>query len=73
LEIAPANREAFNIEASGGRYLVLGDFPDWGELNDTVVTPGLDLMWTGEARPRDVISNMCDRVNEFLQIHGYPK
>jgi multiple sugar transport system substrate-binding protein len=73
IKVKPANRTAFSLEATGGQYLVLGDFLDWGDLNDNIVTPGLNKIWNGEGRPDDIVRNMCDQVDDFLHTNGYPK
>jgi multiple sugar transport system substrate-binding protein len=73
IKVKPANRTAYSLEATGGQYLVLGDFSDWGDVNDNIVKPGLAKIWNGEGRPDEIVRSMCDQVDEFLRTNGYPK
>lgn len=67
------NRQAFIVEAGGADVGGLGYFPEWGELSDSIWTPGLNSIWSGEAAAADVLPVVSDQVNTFLAEKGYPK
>ncbi len=73
LPIKPANRAAFVVEASNVRLFTLGDFPEYNELNDLIIEPNLQRIWSGEAEAEPTVKEMCQKVNEFLKQNGYPK
>ncbi|HIQ06762.1 MAG TPA: sugar ABC transporter substrate-binding protein, partial [Anaerolineae bacterium] len=69
----PANRKAFLIEAAAAEVGRFGYFPEWGELNGSILNPQMDRLWTGEATPEEVIPALCEQVDQFLKDNGYPK
>lgn len=72
-DVPPANREAFLIEAENAKVGTFGYFPEWDELNSSIISPVLEQIWTGDAQPADVLPAMCDQVDAFLADNGYPK
>ncbi len=69
----PANKQAIITEAAASGVGGFGYFPEWGELDGSVLSPGLDPIWSGEATPADQLSVVCDGVDAFLAENGYPK
>ena len=53
-----------------GRF---GYFPEWGELDGSIIGPGMQRIWTGEATPEDALPEICEQVDAFLKEYGYPK
>ncbi len=69
----PVNRQAFLTEGENAKIGRLGYFGEWGELEDSIITPGLQRIWAGEATPQDVLPGVCQQVDDFLKQRGYPK
>lgn len=69
----PANRQAFLTEADNAKVGRLGYFGEWGELEDSLITPGLQRIWAGEAKPEQQLPQICQQVDTFLKQKGYPK
>lgn len=69
----PANRQAFLTEAENAKVGRFGYFPEWGELDGSVISPALQQIWAGEATPEEVLPALCEQVNAFLADNGYPK
>ncbi len=66
----PANRPAFIAAAETAHAEPY--FPDWAELEGTIITPGLQRIWAGEATPSEALPQICRQVDAFLARHGYP-
>ena len=73
LPAKPNNRAAFVVEASNVRLFTLGDFPEYNELNDLIIEPNLQRVWSGEADADATVEEICQRVNDFLKQNSYPK
>jgi multiple sugar transport system substrate-binding protein len=73
LDSAPANRMAFVTEAENGRIGRQGYFPQYGEMNSSIVNPVMEQIWVGDAQPADVLPGACTLVDDFLADNGYPK
>ena len=69
----PANKQAIITEAEASGVGGFGYFPEWDELQSSVINPGLDLIWAGEATPADELPQLCEQVNQFLADNGFPK
>jgi multiple sugar transport system substrate-binding protein len=69
----PENREAFLTEAENAKTGRFGYFPEWGELEGSVISPGLQRIWSGEATVEEAVPQICEEVNAFLADNGYPK
>jgi multiple sugar transport system substrate-binding protein len=69
----PANRQAFLTEGENGRVGRFGYFPEWSELEDSAITPGLQRIWADEATPEQALNDICGQVDSFLKERGYPK
>jgi ABC-type glycerol-3-phosphate transport system substrate-binding protein len=69
----PTNRQAFLTEGENARVGRFGYFPEWGELEDSVITAGLQRIWAGEAKPNEALTDICTQVDAFLKERGYPK
>ncbi len=69
----PENRQAFITEGDNAKVGRFGFFPEWNELNSTVIDPGMQRIWTGEAAPDEVLPQICEQVDAFLAQNGYPK
>ena len=70
---APTNRQAFITEGENAKIGRIGYFAQWSELNGTIISPGLESIWVGEATPEDVLPGLCEQVNAFLADNGFPK
>ncbi|MGL4648633.1 MAG: ABC transporter substrate-binding protein [Caldilineaceae bacterium] len=69
---APANKQAIITEASASDVGGFGYFPEWGELDGSVLGPGLEVIWGGEATVADQVPVICEQVNAFLAENGLP-
>jgi multiple sugar transport system substrate-binding protein len=69
----PANRQAFLTEGENSRVGRFGYFPDWNELNSSILNAGLGKVWAGEQSPQDAVTAICTQVDAFLKDKGYPK
>ena len=69
----PANKQAWLVGAESAAPNQNGWFPEWNELNSTLISPVLTSIWAGEAKAADVLPGMCDSVNTYLADHGYKK
>jgi multiple sugar transport system substrate-binding protein len=69
----PSNRQAFLIEGENAKVGRFGYFPDWDELNSSIIDAGLQKVWVGEATPEDTVPQICEQVDAFLKDKGYPK
>jgi multiple sugar transport system substrate-binding protein len=69
----PANRQAFLTEAENAKVGNFGYFPEWDELDSSILTPNLQSIWSGEATPEQVVPEICQLVDAFLAENGYPK
>ena len=72
-EQPPANREAVVTEAKASGIGGFGYFPEWDELDGSIISPGMQKIWVGEAKPEDVLPELCKQVDQFLKDKGYPK
>jgi multiple sugar transport system substrate-binding protein len=72
-DMPPANRQAFLTEAENAKVGGFGYFPEWDELNGSIISPALDTIWAGEGTPEEVVPALCEQVNAFLADNGYPK
>jgi multiple sugar transport system substrate-binding protein len=69
----PANKQAIIDEAAAAGVGGFGYFPEWGELDGSILSPGLELIWAGEAAAADALPALCQQVDAFLASYGYPK
>lgn len=69
----PANRQAFLTEGENAKIGRFGYFPEWGELNGSVIGPAMQRIWAGEATPAEVLPAVCEQVDAFLAENNYPK
>jgi len=69
----PANRQAFLTEGENAKVGAFGYFPEWGELDGSVIGPGMQSIWAGEATPEEALGDICAQVDAFLAENGYPK
>ena len=69
----PANKAAFIIEGAASAVGGFGYFPEWDELNGSIISPALEQIWAGEAAPADILPGVCEQVDAFLAEKGYPK
>ena len=71
VEGSPENREAFIVEGENAKVGRAGMFPEWNELNGTIISPGLQPIWAGEISPEEALPAICEDVNAFLADNGY--
>ena len=45
-DAAPANRQAFLTEGDNAKVGRFGYFPEWGELDGSIISPGINVMMT---------------------------
>jgi multiple sugar transport system substrate-binding protein len=69
----PANKQAIITEASASDVGGFGYFPEWGELDGSIIGPGLEKIWAGEIDPETGLADICAQVDQFLADNGYPK
>lgn len=69
----PANKEAFIIEAGASGVGAFGYFPEWGELDGSILGPGMERVWAGEVSPEEGAAEVCAQIDAFLAENGYPK
>ncbi|MFN3979320.1 MAG: ABC transporter substrate-binding protein [Caldilinea sp.] len=69
----PANKQGIITEASASDVGGFGYFPEWGELSGSIINPGLERIWAGEADPATALPEICAQVDQFLADNGYPK
>jgi multiple sugar transport system substrate-binding protein len=67
----PANRQAFLTEAENAKVGNFGYFPEWDELDSSILAPNLQRIWSGEATPEQVLPEICQLVDAFLAENGY--
>jgi multiple sugar transport system substrate-binding protein len=42
-------------------------------LSGSIIGPGLDKLWAGEADAATLLPELCAQVDQFLADNGYPK
>jgi len=69
----PANKQGILDEAAASGVGSFGYFPEWDELDSSIIGPVMDQIWAGEAAPADVLPGLCEQVDQFLTDNGFPK
>lgn len=69
----PANKQGIITEAAASGVGGFGYFPEWDELDSSVIGPALQRIWAGEADPAQLLPETCKQVDQFLKDKGYPK
>ncbi|MEZ4769809.1 MAG: hypothetical protein R2844_15430 [Caldilineales bacterium] len=69
----PANKQGIIDEAAASGVGGFGYFPEWDELDSSIIGPNLQRIWAGEASPAEVLPELCQQANQFLADNGYPK
>ncbi|UCC61436.1 MAG: sugar ABC transporter substrate-binding protein [Anaerolineae bacterium] len=69
----PVNRQAFLTEGENAKVGRFGYFSEWGELDGSIIGPGMQKVWAGEATPEEAVAEICQQVDAFLAEQGYPK
>ncbi|MCX7707580.1 MAG: ABC transporter substrate-binding protein [Anaerolineae bacterium] len=69
----PANKKGIIAEAAASGVGGFGYFPEWDELDSSVIGPALQRIWAGEADPAQLLPETCKQVDQFLKDKGYPK
>jgi multiple sugar transport system substrate-binding protein len=69
----PANKQAIVTEAKASAVGAFGYFPEWDELESSVISPALQRIWAGEADPAQLMPELSKQVDQFLKDKGYPK
>jgi len=69
----PANKQGIIAEAAASGVGGFGYFPEWDELDSSVIGPALQRIWAGEADPAQLLPEMCKQADQFLKDKGYPK
>lgn len=54
-------------------WAVSASSPEWGEIDGSIVGPGMDLVWSGEATPADQVPACVSRSTPSFAENGYPK
>jgi len=70
-ERGPENKQAWIVGAESANINGFGWFPEYNELNGTLINPVLDTIWAGEAQAADVLPGVCESVDAYLVEHGY--
>jgi len=69
----PENRMAFITEGENAKVGRAGLFPEWNELNGTIIGPGMATIWAGEATVEDAVASICEGVDAYLADNDYPR
>lgn len=69
----PMNKEAFIVEGNNAKVGRAGMFPEWNELNGTIIGPGMQTIWGGEATVEDAVASICADADAFLADNDYPR
>ena len=69
----PMNKEAFIILGNNAKVGRAFLFPEGNELSGTIISPGMQTIWSGEATVEDAVASICADVDAYLADHGYPK
>ena len=69
----PANKQGIIAEAAASGVGGFGYFPDWNELDSSIISPALQRIWAGESSPEEVLPQLCQQMDQFLKDKGYPK
>jgi multiple sugar transport system substrate-binding protein len=69
----PANRQAFLTEGENAKVGSFGYFPEWDELDGSIISPVMQRIWAGEVTPEEALPDLCAQVDAFLAENGYPK
>ncbi len=69
----PANKQGIVTEAAASDVGGFGYFPEWGELDGSIIGPGLQKVWSGEMTAEAAAAEICPLVDAFLAEKGYPK
>lgn len=69
----PANKQGIIDEAAASGVGGFGYFPEWDELDSSVISPNLQRIWAGEATAAEVLPELCEQANQFLADNGFPK
>lgn len=69
----PTNRKAFVTEGENAQVGRFGYFPEWDEIDSSIISPGMERIWAGSSQPEQELPQICQQVNAFLQSKGYPK
>ncbi len=69
----PANKQGIIDEAAASGVGGFGYFPEWDELDSSVISPNLQRIWAGEATAAEVLPELCQQANQFLADKGFPK
>ena len=72
-EQPPANKKGIVTEAAASGVGGFGYFPEWDELDSSVIGPALQRIWAGEATPEQSLPALCKQVDQFLKDKGFPK
>jgi multiple sugar transport system substrate-binding protein len=66
LEACPADIDCQVFLDETGNGVASPVFPGWREIENTIVIPHLDLIYTGEREPREALTRMAAQVREFM-------
>lgn len=69
----PANKKGIVEEAAASGVGGFGYFPEWDELDSSVIGPTMQRIWAGEADPTQALPELCKLVDQFLKDKGFPK
>lgn len=69
----PANKKGIIDEAAASGVGGFGYFPEWDELDSSVIGPTMQKLWAGEADPEQALPELCKLANQFLKDKGFPK
>ena len=73
VQVSTAHTVTFVTEADASEVGSFGYFPEWDELNSSIISPAMDQIWAGEASAADILPATCQQVNDFLAANGFPK
>jgi multiple sugar transport system substrate-binding protein len=73
LTAPPTGMDALEFMAQYGEILSTGLFPEWAELDSSIIEPTLQKIWTGEQTTEQVAPQLAQQVDAYLKQRGYPK
>lgn len=72
-EQPPANKKGIVVEAAASGVGGFGYFPEWDELDSSIISPAMQKIWAGEADPTAALPELCKLADQFLKDNGFPK
>ena len=69
----PANKKAIITEAAASGVGGFGYFPEWDELEGTIINPTLDQIWAGEVKAAEALPAALQAGGSVPEGQGIPE